>query len=243
MTRLLSCWVLLVGWCGASFWSASDSELAAAAAGDAIKEAFQERLKQQFENTETDQCRALITSKLKDYMLSEVKEHGSWSAEMGIESLQIPHAFTSQCPQKPEEDNTPKTPAEDIRIYYFITGHKYPKQIERIIKAVYNERHVFGLHFDGKSEPALISEMERIASTYSNVHLLPERYNITWGGFNMVGAMLSGIDDALRIMAEGTKIDFFINAAETAYPLKSDDFIRRHLSTYDPSGNYMGYAR
>lgn len=207
------------------------------------------RLKTLFAKTQTDACRKKITDAVGDYMVSEIEEHGPW---MNERTLQTKHNFENLCPKERPVKPRPTKSADDISIFYLVMAHRSPAQTARLIRALQHPNHHFAVHFDGKSTPELRAEMAALAAQHANVRMIPlERsVNVTWGGWGMIEALLTGIETAVHGAdkssdgGEGsTPFDFFMDISESTYPLKSDAFIRGSLATYNPEGNFFGYNK
>jgi hypothetical protein len=215
-------------------------------AGGYITKMVNSHLEKMYLRTTTQECRDTIKKAYVARLVSEIDEHGPWQKDMKQENLQLEYSFKNTCPPEAQEyvrGDTRAKPAEEIRNFYFILGHKHPKQIARIINRLQHPNHVFAVHFDGKADPEMYDEIATFAATQTNVMMSPTRHNVTWGGYSMVQAMLDAMELSLKQIDKGVDIDFWFSLAETSYPIRTDDYIRKEMATYDPDANYLGYEK
>jgi hypothetical protein len=201
------------------------------------------------EGAKTEGCRETLTAAFRDFVVSELEEHGPW---MKNESKQPAHHFQSSCDMKNRrKSNEPsQIPSSDIRIFYFITLHQHPQLVQRLIYSLQHPNHFFALHLDANAPDSMLADLQRLIIPFPNVYIVPNRVEVVWGGFSMVQVLLNAIEVALQLndraaesasatggtgatASTGGLFDYFINLSESSYPLKSDLYIREVRA--DPS--------
>ncbi|XP_070379773.1 xylosyltransferase 2 isoform X4 [Dermacentor albipictus] len=91
------------------------------------------------------------------------------------------------------------------------------RQVLRLLRFLYHERHVFYIHVDARQDH-MYRSLLALESRYTNVRL--ERYRLAtiWGGSSLLEMLLRGMAYLLR---EHPGWDYFVNLSETDYPVKS----------------------
>jgi len=119
----------------------------------------------------------------------------------------------------------------EVSIAYFILVHRFPKQFERLFKAIYDSDNHYLIHLDKKADEKTCTEVRDFLSDFPNAYVM-ESENIVWGGYSMVQAEINGMRYLLELSVEW---DFFINLSGQDYPLKSQPIIRKYLSEHRDS--------
>lgn len=108
-----------------------------------------------------------------------------------------------------------------IKFIYLILVHENPQQIERLINALNDEKSVFYLHLDSKSD---LSEFMYLADR-KNVKIISERVDCIWADFSLVLATMSLIKEALNNHSSG----MCVLLSGSDYPIKSLSNIQSYL--------------
>ncbi|OLO35878.1 hypothetical protein BTR23_16150 [Alkalihalophilus pseudofirmus] len=69
-----------------------------------------------------------------------------------------------------------------MNIAYLILAHKNPRQLERLIKAIYNDKDYFIIHYDGRSNETEYKDIQ-------NTLLLQKMFTFQ-KGINVIGDIL-----------------------------------------------------
>ena len=121
-----------------------------------------------------------------------------------------------------------------MRLAYFILAHRNPRQLGRLLSAIYDERDLFVVHADRRA-PDVRAAAEAFAADRPNVHLLPGR-RVLWGGWSQTAVTLEAMRLALRV---GGGWDYFLNVSGQDYPLRTPADVRGWLAERGPGLNYM----
>jgi hypothetical protein len=111
-------------------------------------------------------------------------------------------------------------------IAYFLLVHRYPKQFQRLFKAIYAPGNQYVVHVDKSSGPALAQEIARFLGAYEGVDIIESKAAL-WGGYSLVDAELRGMARLLEMDAHWTH---YINLSGQDFPLKSQDYIRQFFA-------------
>jgi len=104
------------------------------------------------------------------------------------------------------------------KMCYLILAYDDPDHLKRMIDCL-NDNSVFYVHIDKKSE---ISPFEEILYEYENVHFIPKREKIYWGGYSIVQAELNLIRAALESDEDYLR---FVLLSGSDYPIKDNAYI------------------
>lgn len=128
----------------------------------------------------------------------------------------------------------PRSHASDVRIVYFILASRpsAPTMVTRLIHALYHPSHLFLVHVDLKANTSILTQLQSLAETRTNVHVLKTRRLVQWGGFSMVFAML----DAIASFIDRVDFDFFINLADSELALRTNEEIMSFLRPFRGRG-------
>ncbi|WP_207512767.1 beta-1,6-N-acetylglucosaminyltransferase [Longitalea luteola] len=122
-----------------------------------------------------------------------------------------------------------------MKLFYLILAHANLHQVDRMINALRHEHAEFLIHLDGRVPP---DDIER-SGFYGapKVTVIKERYNITWGGYNMVRATLSLMKAACQKKEPGYLIllsgqDFPVKSPEVIYDFLLKNYGREYLEHF-----------
>lgn len=130
---------------------------------------------------------------------------------------------------------------------YLVLAHADPRQCTRLTRALLAdpEAHVF-LHVDLKSKFDFSGVLSLDAA---RVHWVTHRYEVSWGGFSMVRAILACIEQAL---SSPVGFDYLVLLSGMDYPIRHPesirDFIRsrtyrQHINRIDVRASPEHYLR
>ncbi|BFO68787.1 beta-1,6-N-acetylglucosaminyltransferase [Chryseobacterium sp. KCF3-3] len=105
-----------------------------------------------------------------------------------------------------------------------------------MFKKIYTRDQFYLIHIDKKAKQEFIEEIQLYIIHFPNVYIL-DSMNIVSGGFNIVQAELNAMEFLLNVSKEW---DYFINLSGEDYPLKSQNIIRKFLTT-NKGRNYLFY--
>jgi hypothetical protein len=119
-------------------------------------------------------------------------------------------------------------------IAYFILVHRFPEQFKRMFRAIYDPTNHYLVHVDKRSGTAMLADIKGFLAPYMNANVLPAKPAL-WGGYSLVDAELRGM---AALLQSGKNWTHFINLSGQDFPLKSQAFIRAHL-TENPHTEYI----
>jgi len=123
-----------------------------------------------------------------------------------------------------------------VKIAYFIMVHHKPNAFKAMFQKIYTKDQFYLIHIDRKAKSAVTEEIQLYILQFPNVYIL-ESLNIVSGGFSMIQAELNAMEFLLNASLEW---DYFINLSGEDYPLKSQQIIRKFLTTNN-GRNYLFY--
>lgn len=212
-----------------------------------VFEAIARRFDAARKKAKSETCRELVEKEMRDSLIAYVDEHSSKYPKH--QNLYPYTGFKNRCNESLSSYRKPKIERDpnDIAVYYLIIAHSKSDQLIRLIDRLYHSNHVFGVHFDAKTEPSVLSRFRsllRERSTWKdNVHILPDRSSVLWGGWGMMQATLEGMKHMIQLIDDEEaprRFDYFINLSETSYPLRNDADIRAKLASFHPRWNVLG---
>jgi len=145
--------------------------------------------------------------------------------------MQASSAIPSPSPRTLESPTGPH-----VRIAYFIMIHHKPEIFKNMFQKIYTRDQFYLIHIDKKAKQDFIEEIQLYIVHFPNVYIL-DSMNIVSGGFNIVQAELNAMEFLLNVSKEW---DYFINLSGEDYPLKSQNIIRKFLTT-NKGRNYLFY--
>jgi len=114
--------------------------------------------------------------------------------------------------------------------------HHKPEIFKNMFQKIYTRDQFYLIHIDKKAKQEFIEEIQLYIVHFPNVYIL-DSINIVSGGFNIVQAELNAMEFLLNVSKEW---DYFINLSGEDYPLKSQNIIRKFLTT-NKGRNYLFY--
>jgi hypothetical protein len=114
-----------------------------------------------------------------------------------------------------------------MKLFYFITAHKNPEQLSRLIRALNSGDCKICIHVDLKSD--LAAFREHVKET-ADIYFLKTRTKIFWGGFSQVKATLMGLKEF-----EASDCTHFVFLSGQDFPIKPlqqfNEFLSQHPAT------------
>jgi len=115
-----------------------------------------------------------------------------------------------------------------LRIVYLILAHRYPAQLNRLVRRLDAGNSHFLIHVDKKVGNGEFSSMARLLAHRQNVRFV-KRYTCHWGGYGIVQATLQGLKE---IKEHGIEFDYVCLLSGQDYPIKSNDSITRFFEAH-----------
>lgn len=106
-----------------------------------------------------------------------------------------------------------------MNISYLILAHNNLTHLTRMIDALDDGYSTFYIHLDKKVE-------EEYTNLKDEVYVIPERFNISWGGYKMIEATLALMRYAFN---HNPKADYFILISGTDFPIRPRNFLYNQL--------------
>ncbi len=106
-----------------------------------------------------------------------------------------------------------------MKICYLILAHDNFKHLDRLIAALNVDDVSFFIHIDRKTE-------EQYESDKENVVIIPEHFDIRWGGYQMIEASLALMRMATKRVADA---DYYILLSGVDYPIRPKAFLYKLL--------------
>ncbi len=104
------------------------------------------------------------------------------------------------------------------------------EQVELLLNALYAPQNVYCFHIDLKAPYLFHSTLERLASCFRNVFILPERYSVTSVGQNMIRAYLA----CLRLLSvESPDWRYAFTLQGHDFPLRTNRELVQILTMHD----------
>lgn len=100
-----------------------------------------------------------------------------------------------------------------LKVVHLILAHNRPQQLHRLINELLIGEDVVFVHLDKKAN---LSDFSFLQNT-RNVFLISKNYKVNWGGFNLVKAIISSIQ---QIQSSKLDYDFLNILSGQDYPLK-----------------------
>jgi len=112
--------------------------------------------------------------------------------------------------------------------------HNNPAQFERLFGALNHPQNLFVIHVDSKSSAEVHQAAAKLASTHSNLHVLPAR-DVRWACWSVMETTLKAME-WLRALDDSWQ--YFSNLSGQDFPLKSQEQILAALQQ-TPERNYI----
>jgi hypothetical protein len=114
-----------------------------------------------------------------------------------------------------------------MRLAYIITAHKYPEQLERLIRRLNADGAWFFVHVDKKTDAATYRRMTELVRDLPNVRFAKKRYPCRYMTlFSAVQAVVEGVK---QIFAEQVPFDYLVYLTGQDYPIKTNAQIAAFL--------------
>jgi hypothetical protein len=110
-----------------------------------------------------------------------------------------------------------------MKLAHLILVHTETGQLERLINRLSHPNADIYIHLDKKTP---IGSFEHLKN-YRNIYFIKNRVKVYWGTYSIVQATLNGLKE---IAASGKNYQYLNLLSEQDYPLKSQEFIHKHLS-------------
>lgn len=115
-----------------------------------------------------------------------------------------------------------------LKLAFLILAHTDVKQLNRLISTIDEVDDIY-IHVDLKTHDDYLNKIKK----KKNVHILEQRFNIFWAGFNMVEATLALIHRMLQANQSYRKV---ILLSGLDYPLKNSKYVHEY---FDNDVNYI----
>lgn len=115
-----------------------------------------------------------------------------------------------------------------MKLAFLILAHTDVKQLNKLISSIDPSDDIY-VHVDLKSGASFVNAIKR----RDNVTIIPDQFNIFWGGINMVDATLALISSMLGSKKKYGKV---VLLSGLDYPIKSAEYIHEYLNN---SINYI----
>ncbi|ODM98476.1 Xylosyltransferase oxt [Orchesella cincta] len=131
-----------------------------------------------------------------------------------------------------EDGRLAEKPARTVRIVFFLTlNGRSARQVFRLIKALFHERHFFYIHIDSRQDYLYRELLSLTRILPKNVRFMKSRKATIWGGASLLTVLLSGMKDLVTNAEEWNwDWDYVINLSESDFPLKSTEKLETFLS-------------
>ena len=117
---------------------------------------------------------------------------------------------------------------------YLILAHHQPKQLLRLVKAIYTPNTVIYIHLDLKRDSKPFTTLFA-RHHLTDVLFIKDRVNVYWGGFSMVKATLNLMQKA----SADYPYKYYHLLSGSDFPIKSNEYIARFFSK--SSKEYIGF--
>lgn len=117
-----------------------------------------------------------------------------------------------------------------------LMAHRNPKQVCRLLRAIYRAGDAYVLHVDRKAPREVHEGITDATSGLANVDILPS-LPVTWGGRSMVEVELRAID---RLLKRADDWSHFINLSGQDFPLRPVAAMEDELQQ-NPGRSYMEF--
>lgn len=123
---------------------------------------------------------------------------------------------------EPRERDT----ADGILFLMVVYSRNFVQQIKRIVKHLWRPAHTIVFHVDASAgSDYLVRELDLLCAGHENMHVLPTRFDTTWGGSGLMHMYLAAIKFSLSF-----RWDHFINLSEQDFPLVSVERLQAFLA-------------
>lgn len=117
-----------------------------------------------------------------------------------------------------------------MKLFFYITAHKNPRQLARLVRTLAHSHHIVCIHVDAKSQ---INDFRSALASQSNIQFITSRTKVNWAGYSQVEAVLSGLREF-----SGSGCSHFILLSGQDYPIKPLADFESFLE-YHPGKNFI----
>ena len=125
-----------------------------------------------------------------------------------------------------------------MKLAYVITAHKNPRQLRRLLHAIYVPGNTYVLHVDRKALSTVHAAAGDFAKSHPNCKVIPPE-SIIWGSWRLAHAQMRAVREALRISQEW---EYCLNLTAQDYPLRTHEQVAAALEQ-SPGRNYLETLR
>lgn len=109
-----------------------------------------------------------------------------------------------------------------MSLAYFVTAHKNPHQVGRLLRAIQGEGNVIVVHYDMKAPEQDRRQMAEIVAAIPGARLARRPRKVEWAAWSLVQAELDGIEELL----EDPNWSHFIPLSGQCFPLVRQEVVR-----------------
>lgn len=124
---------------------------------------------------------------------------------------------------------------KNFPIAYSIMIYKDPGQVERLLRAIYRPQNNYCLHVDKKSKAEIHEVMKSIASCFSNVFLIQNPVNVSWGGYTVLEPSIL----CLQELSKYKKWKYYINLSGQEFPIRTNFELVQIFKLYNGSSDVI----
>jgi hypothetical protein len=117
----------------------------------------------------------------------------------------------------------------EFPIAYSIVMYYAAGQAERLLRAIYRPQNYYCIHIDSKAGLETELPMQKLASCFDNVFVVPNPANVNWAYYGVLEAELLCMEHLIKYK----KWKYFINLTGHEFPLKSNYEIVQILKIYN----------
>ncbi|PSL21508.1 beta-1,6-N-acetylglucosaminyltransferase [Dyadobacter jiangsuensis] len=121
-----------------------------------------------------------------------------------------------------------------MHIHYLILAHKNLNQTDRLIRALEGKETTFYVHVDKKINAGELKKTDFFRR--SDVKIIKNRKNVSWGGYSIVAATL----DLMRLALAERRQGYVVLLSGQDFPLRHNDSIRTRLAK-DYGSEYLHF--
>ena len=122
-----------------------------------------------------------------------------------------------------------------MKLAYIITAHKNPRQLRRLLHAIYVAGNTYIIHVDRKALSTIHAAAGDFAKSHPNCKVIPSE-DIIWGSWRLAHAQIRGVAEALRVSKDWT---YCLNITAQDYPLQTHDQITATLAQGPDGASYL----
>ena len=111
--------------------------------------------------------------------------------------------------------------------FLFSVNGRSIRQIKRLIKQLYDRRHIYFVHVDKQNDFLYNALRDELSELNSNLMVTNQRFYTIWGGSQLLEMLLNSFQLLLQ-----TEWDYVINLSESDYPIKSLSSLESYLEQF-----------